>query len=533
MTLVLLVSALAGTASTTLITVINKGISGQGPVSASLVWGFAGLCLLLPIARISSEVLLTYFAQNAVYDFRMKLCRQVLAAPLRNLEQQGADKLLTTLTADIATITAALIMIPHMGTHLVIVVSCLGYLFWLFPLGGIILIVTTVLGVLVYLAINKTAMGHYQLARNDSDGLYGHFRTLILGTKELKLHYRRRKAFLDEVLHETADSFKRNHLRARIYFGVAGSFGQLLFFIAIGLLIFGVPALDPSINKSVVTGYTLVLLYLFVPLDSLTTMVPGLAAAAISLEKVKSLGISLENMPVEPDQPPSVETRWTSLELNAVTHSYHREKEDRNFTLGPISFALQPGELTFLIGGNGSGKTTLAKLITGLYMPEDGEIIFNGEPVQNQNRETYRQYFSVVFSDFFLFDSMLGMNDKESASLDEQALKYLNQLQLNHKVEVNKGALSTLDLSQGQRKRLALLTAYLEDRPIYLFDEWAADQDPLFKGIFYESLLPELKSRGKTVLVISHDDHYYHVADRLIKIDSGKLEYDKVIQTIS
>src|SRR4026209_1234750 len=135
----------------------------------------------------------------------------------------------------------------------------------------------------------------------------------------------------------------------------------------------------------------------------------------------------------------------------------------------------------------------------------------------------YRQHFSVVFSDFYLFNTFLGLNLEE---LDEKARQYLRRLQLEGKVEVKDGALSTTKLTQGQRKRLALLTAYLEDRPIYVFDEWAADQDPVFKHIFYRRLLPELKASGKTTLVITHDDHYFDVADRIIKLEYGKVEYD-------
>jgi putative ATP-binding cassette transporter len=176
-----------------------------------------------------------------------------------------------------------------------------------------------------------------------------------------------------------------------------------------------------------------------------------------------------------------------------------------------------------VIGGNGSGKTTLVKLLTGLYIPESGEIRLDGEPINDVNRDDYRQNFSVVFTDFYIFESFLGLG---APKLDAQAEEYLTRFQLNHKVQVKDGVLSTTELSQGQRKRLALLTAYLEDRSIYVFDEWAADQDPEFKEIFYYQLLPDLKARGKTVIVISHDDRYYHVADRLIKLDYGTLAAD-------
>ena len=217
----------------------------------------------------------------------------------------------------------------------------------------------------------------------------------------------------------------------------------------------------------------------------------------------------------------SAPIEWQRLDLIRVTHSYHREKEGSNFVLGPLDLTFHRGELVFLGGGNGSGKSTLAKIITGLYPPETGEIRLDGKPITDQNRDDYRQIYSVVFSDYYLFDSLIGLSHPR---LDAQALDYLVQLHLDHKVKIKNGALSTTALSQGQRKRLALLTAYLEDRSFYLFDEWASDQDPLFKEIFYTQLLPELKARGKTVLVITHDDKYFYLADRFIKLDYGKIE---------
>ena len=217
---------------------------------------------------------------------------------------------------------------------------------------------------------------------------------------------------------------------------------------------------------------------------------------------------------------PGKRISWQEIELSGVTHSYYREREASSFTLGPISATISRGELIFLVGGNGSGKTTLAKLLCGLYIPESGSLLLDGKPVTDLTRDQYRQLFSVVFSDFYLFEKLHGL---EALNLDTRAAHYIARLQLEHKVEVRGGELSTVDLSQGQRKRLALLTAYLEDRSIYIFDEWAADQDPVFREIFYYELLPELKAKGKTVVVISHDDRYYGMADRVVKLDYGQL----------
>jgi len=520
----MIASVVTGACNTALVALINEAIADIGNTNQALIWSFAALCLLLPVTRVVSQVLLVYLVQKAVYDLRMMLSRQILSAPLRKLEEIGPNKLLTSLTDDVTMISTTLGNIPALVMHGSIVLTCVGYLVYLSWQAGLAVMVAIVIGVVMFRLVVGRAQYYANMARSEQDNLFKHFRALTDGIKELKQHRPRKKAFTDEILHLTGSAFRRNNLAASGYFAGAGSLGQLLFFAVIGLLIFMLPVMVAGITPQILTGYALVLLYLVVPLEGLTSLVPGLVTAVIALERVEGLGVTLKKFSLE-QEPPMRDEDWHLIELDEVTHTYHREKEDRTFTMGPISLSFEPGELTFLIGGNGSGKTTLAKMILGLYQPESGQIRLDGEEITDQNRDTYRQIFTGVFSDFFLFDTMLGIG---AAEVDDKVRSYLKRLQIDHKVKIENGALNTLDLSQGQRKRLALLTAYMEDRPVYLFDEWAADQDPIFKEIFYLHLLPELKARGKTIIVISHDDHYYHIADRIIKLEYGQLEHDRV-----
>src|SRR5262249_40043597 len=156
----------------------------------------------------------------------------------------------------------------------------------------------------------------------------------------------------------------------------------------------------------------------------------------------------------------------------------------------------------------------------GLYPPASGAVRLNGQPVGDGDRARYRELFSTVFADGYLFEHLPGGGGVRS---DDSARVYLHRLELGRKVRVDGGRFSTTELSPGQRKRLALVTSYLDDRPVYVFDEWAADQDPRFKQVFYTRLLPELKARGKAVVVISHDDRYFQVADRVVRLDEGTL----------
>ena len=229
--------------------------------------------------------------------------------------------------------------------------------------------------------------------------------------------------------------------------------------------------------------------------------------------------------PAEGDSQRAIAERPSVLELIRVRHRHHSEGGEPGFLLGPLDLRIDPGEPLFVTGGNGSGKTTLALLLLGLYSPDDGELRLDGEIVNDFNRDHYRQHFAAVFADAFVFDAILCGFDATNLNRTEALL---DRLKLRGKVQIKAGRLSTTDLSRGQRKRLALLSAYLEDRPFYLFDEWAAEQDPSFREIFYKELLPQLKAHGKTVIVITHDDRYYHLADRRIHLDVGQLEEIRV-----
>jgi len=190
------------------------------------------------------------------------------------------------------------------------------------------------------------------------------------------------------------------------------------------------------------------------------------------------------------------------------------------FHLGPIDLNIAQGDIVFIVGENGSGKTTLIKLLLGLYPPQAGEILLNGNAVSDPERDDYRQLFTTVFADYYLFDDLV--QGSAAQSLDS-ATKYLERLEIAHKVSVKDGVFSTTDLSTGQRKRLALVNAWLEERPVLVFDEWAADQDPAFRRIFYTELLPDLKRLGKTIIVISHDDRYFDIADQLVRLRAGQV----------
>ena len=514
----------SGGSSAGLIALISRAASrAPGSSLVTTVWAFVGLAMVALVTSIISQVMLIRLSQDAVLQLRMRLSRQILSSELSHLEELGKARLLATLTEDVQAVANGVYQMPFLFINLAIVLGCVVYITWL-----------SWLVILMVISLGVVAIGSCQwllnrgkkllaLAREDQDILFKHLGSITEGIKELKLHYRRTQVFLEKKLLSTATIFRHHNVDGLTLFAATSSWGQLVFFFALGFVIFVLPNLLP-ITPQTLSGYILTFTYLMLPMESIIRKLPLFSRASIALSKIESLGLSLANRAELVKVPPQHKLSWHNLQLNSVTHTYRTEEQASNFTLGPINLQFSSQEIVFIVGGNGSGKSTLAKLITGLYIPEAGEIVFDGESITEQNREWYRQHFSVIFSDFYLFEDLIGLED---SNLDTQAQKYLKLLKLNNKVKVKDGKLSTTTLSQGQRKRLALLTAYLEDRPIYLFDEWAADQDPTFKETFYCQLLPNLRDRGKTVLVISHDDRYFHVADRVIKLDYGQVEYDR------
>jgi putative pyoverdin transport system ATP-binding/permease protein len=525
------VGMVSGLGSMGLLALFTNMLKAGSQYSFTLACVLLALCLFLPLTGFLSEVILMRLAQGELFKLRMQLSSQILRAALRHLELLGSERLMVAFTDDIPGITNAFNLVPVLCINIAIATSGFIYMGWLSWRVLLLVLGFLVLSIFVYQLPSLWAVRFLEAAYQESEVLFGHYKDLIEGVKELKLHSRRRAVFLSEVLRGTAVSRREYYLKAFNIFTTVSSVGYMLVFIAIGVMLFSSIAGRPG--TAVLTGCVITLLYITQPLEFFLNALPYLGNADIALQRLNELMRKLEEPGVlELAQyiATDVGLKCEDLTLKAITYAYQSQNKKEEFTLGPIDMSLKAGQLVVLAGGNGSGKTTLAKIITGLYSAENGELLLDGQRITDENREFYRQHFSAIFCDFHLFESLLGL---EKPNLDDCARERLARLQLTHKVTIQNGVFSTTQLSQGQRKRLALLTASLEDRPIYVFDEWAADQDRKFREFFYRHLLPDLKAEGKMVLIICHDDHYFDVADRIIKLESGKIVYDGVPAAIA
>jgi putative ATP-binding cassette transporter len=511
-------SIVHGICSVLLLAQISAALTTAKSDNGEMALLFAATALCVMLSYMAAAILFERLGQRAHAELRSFIAKRVIVADYRQLELLGAARIQSALSEHCTRVAEFFVSFPVILTNAVVVAGCLVYMAFLSWQVFLLAILVIGFGSLGYHLAHLRAIRHLDIAAQEQDNLFAYFRSLTDGAKELRLNRDKRTAFYDEVLGQSIEKVRKERTLGMSIFVASASWGNFLIYAFIGMVLFMLVGDVPE-RTLIMTGYALVFVYMLGPLEALLLNIPRANLAQVSADRIDEITrsmLSSEHQTSKVELPP-----LQSIVLQGILHRYYHEQKDEMFTLGPIDLQFHAGEITFLVGGNGSGKTTLAKLLVGLYPPEEGKIILNGVIVDATNRDDYRQFFTTVFSDFHLFDQLLETN--HGKDLDQKGNELLAKLHLQNKVKVQDGAFTTLTLSQGQRKRLALVVAYLENRPFLVFDEWAADQDPVFKEIFYHELLPELRAMGKTILVISHDDRYFHLADRLIRMENGRL----------
>lgn len=496
-----------------LIAFINQRLIESVDLSVAVLPEFLGLLLLLMAVTLGSQLALTTLGHHFVYRLRSEFIKRLLDTPIERIEQLGSASLLAGLTSDVRNITIAFVRLPELVQGIILTVgSCL----YLAMLSGKMLLITVIWMALTiwggFMLVSRVYR-HMATLRETEDKLYADFQTVLEGRKELTLNRERAEHVFEKMYLPDAREYRHHIIRADTFHLSAVNWSNIMMLGAIGLVFWMANGLGWA-NTNVAATYSLTLLFLRTPLLSAVGALPTLLTAQVAFRKLKQFALA----PYRPEFPrPQAFPGWQTLELRNVTFKY----QDNDFAIGPINMTLTRGELVFLIGGNGSGKSTLAMLLTGLYQPLSGEILLDGKPMAQDKPEDYRKLFSAVFTDVWLFDELLGPEGQQA----DPALvaKWLVQLKMSHKLELENGKILNLKLSKGQKKRVALLLALAEERDILLLDEWAADQDPHFRRDFYQVLLPLMQQMGKTIFAISHDDHYFIHADRLLEMRNGHL----------
>ncbi len=540
---VILLNLVNAAVSVGIIAYINHTFISQ-PVFDTLSWlslgQFSLLVLLLLVTTFLSQYALTRLGHRFVYELRTKLVKQIIDTTVPQIDHLGSARLLASLSSDIQSITVAFVRMPELVQGVILSVGVGLYLGWLsLPLLFIVMF-WIVMTIWISTILVKHVYTHLTELREINDALYQDYQSIIEGRKELALNqHRAEKLYTDDFLAH-AKSYEKTVTKSDTFHLSAVNWSNIMMFASIGIVFAVTNYLD--IPMGVATTFSLTILFMQSPLLHAVGAYPTLQTAQVALEKIQSLELAEHQPSFATD---TVAQDWQSITLNNINYRYvgssnssnapdtavndNAQNSDNsannqnpaNNILKSVNLTLQRGDVVFLIGANGSGKSTLAKIITGIFTPTTGTVQVDGQRVNSENNADFRQLFSAIFSDQHLFKQLIGYEGNEPDA--DLVSDWLHKLNLQEKVSVSDHKLSTDKLSQGQRKRLAMLIAVAEQKDILLLDEWAADQDPAFRRVFYQTLIPELKAMGKTLFIISHDDGYFEHADRLLLMKEGRL----------
>ena len=475
---------------------------------------------------ISKEYVLnrtTDIVEGIIRDIRMRIMRSIRTTNLMVFESMNRGRIYSVLSTEALTLSmssGAVINATSSACMLAFVVVNIGFLS-VCALGITVVFIAS--AVYLYILKSKTVNSELAAASGLENEFFENLNGLLYGYKELKLSRAKNKDFFNadlwNVITRTAD------LRSKTGKTMNQSvlIGQTFLLLTIAGVLFLLPNLKPD-DISIVVPVVAIILFAAGPIGDVVVAIPALARARTAIDNIYALEKELKQNENETEifaeTQPLVEEPFESIECRGLSFSYpDAPSNGRNtFQLQPFDFGVKAGEIVFIVGGNGSGKSTFLKLLTALYEPAAGVILWNGRPVTADRLASYRNLFTPIFTDFHIFKRILGVPD-----LDENKVRELiARMDLVGKTDVKDKRLTHTDLSTGQKKRLALILAKLDNRPVYIFDEWAADQDPLFRRFFYTQLLPEIKAQGHTVIAVTHDDSYFAHADRVLKMNYGR-----------
>jgi cyclic peptide transporter len=518
-------SILLGVASMSIIAVISDAIANEPADMDYGVKTFFVVIIVLFIVGLINELLRSKLYASVLYDLQVFMIKRVNETPLALLEKTGSSRIVATLTEDVATAVRFFHVLPEMFVNIAIVVCGFIYMALLsWKLLLVVLACITFLGITIAFLVKNTQKDRKDI-RELTDTSIRYYQDLVRGAKELHLNGKR-KRFFSKQLFSVIDQTQRKTRRVLNILALMETWGQLAIFAILGSVIFLVRH-HIELNAEITVGFVITLLFLLEPIEIIINSSDELVQAKVAFDKIERLQLAelppnideLSDSDDEKNEPQTINGNGV-ITFTGVTYQY--EVDDKSaFRLGPIDVSFEPGKVYLISGGNGSGKSTMLKILCGLYLPDNGEVQCGEQIIGEQENEAYRALFSVIMPDFCLFDDVIDASGKLCS--DEEIKTQLDKLALSEVVTSSQGRLSNVNLSQGQRKRLAYIQAYFEERPVIVLDEWAADQDPVFKRYFYQELVPELKASGKTVILVSHDEKYFDQCDEAYRLVDGRL----------
>ena len=464
----------------------------------------------------------TIVIEGLIKKVRTRITNKIRQSELLFFENIEKSHIYTRINQDTNFISQSALLIINSCQSALILVFCLFYIAWLSKVAFFITVGAIIAAVIIYLMYRKEVNHLLQEITDKETELFDSLTHIVDGFKELKVN-RRKSDHVFTHFKDISDSTEKIKIKTGIAFVTDFVYSQTFFYILIAILVFLLPMFIDTYSE-VIIKLVMAVLFIIGPVEMVVGVIPVLARANVAVGNLYKLEELIDKeggiIPQTEQAPFQPIESFREIRIDKATFNYKDKDEKVLFHLGPIDLSIKSGEVVFLVGGNGCGKSTLLKLLSGLYYPSSGVLYLDDDVLSKPIYPSYRELFSLIFADFHIFDRLYGFGEVDTKKVND----LIKLMELDKKTQYVDGKFTETNLSTGQRKRLALIAAFLEDKPIYMFDEVAADQDPEFRAYFYNELLLDLKKRGKTVIAATHDDKYFHVADRVLKMEYGKIQ---------
>ena len=527
----IVISALGGISTAAILTAINSGAQAADTGKVSLWSAMLFIVALFLFIKTQQYILITATAEieAIIHKLRLRLMDHVRHSELLPLESIGRGEIVGAITKETATLTQMSNTLAFSAQGAVLIFFVALYVAYLSLLAFTMSVIILGIAAILFHARSRQLRMASHEASNLEHRLFDRLMDILDGFKEVRLNTARSEELFQHII-EVSRAAANIKIRAQSETFKRMIFLQSALYALLGAIAFAVPTFSGAMGEESITKTITALVFIVGTCFGLVQAIPIISAANTAADNIERLEARLlaaiPTTEVAAIEPPK---RFEKIEMRNVVFRYVDKWSDAVFQVGPIDFTLQSGELVFITGGNGSGKSTFLKLLAGFYKPDSGEITFDGVRVNDSTRQAYRELIAAIFPDYHLFEKLYGVPDPDPAEVN----RLLTEFRLQDKTHLTDRQFSTLDLSQGQRKRLALTVSLLEKRPILLLDEWAADQDPEFRSKFYYELLPELKRAGETVVAITHDDRYLDEMDlpaRRLRMEDGRFVAQQTVE---
>lgn len=497
--------------------IINNVMAGNEAFLKDYIGiAFTSILVYAYLLNVIFQKKLNKFSFNMLYENEKKIFKQILSVPLLKLEQYGSQRFYTVVE-DLRTFSLLPYTVTHTINSVLMLILCLIYMFTLSLVSALIVVALIVLVGACYFIVMNTMSKKVNQLREYNDGYYKSVDDVIRGFKELKINFLRRDNLMNKFIVPNRDEAMNLDFNINYVFLSINLISQYGLYFVVAVILFVLPAFG-LLSREDVISYVVIILFISGPINNIINLQQLYTRFFVANTRISNFMKDFEVEKEEEFESKKVALHdFESLKFKNVGFSYPSKDGDSAFQLGPINLNIQKGETIFIVGGNGSGKSTFINLLTGLYKPTVGKIVIDGKGNKGEN---IQDLIAAVFTDNHLFSKNY---DNYTLENNKEYIELLKTMEMDRIISDDKDASIRRKFSKGQSKRMSLIFNLLENKPIMVLDEWAADQDPHFRKYFYEFLLPKFKEEGKTIIAVTHDDAYFHLADRIIKFDYGTI----------